>query len=508
MRHPCLVLLIFGSAAAAAAQTPPRHYTEGIETRAPAEAPVLGYTLRVDPADLSALTVELRIRHAPDTLRLGMVAHPEYDNHPWRLVDRIDVTGPRGASVAREDSALWRVIALGGESVVRYRIHLPPESGPLRPAWHSFLSPSGGLIGSYQTLMYPVGATLAPARVTLDLPPGWRVATGLEPTADPDTFFAPNAFVLEDAPILVGALRAWRYQVDDVPHRVAWWPAPDAVPFDTLALVDGLRRISEQAARLFGRLPYREYDWLIQDRAYGALEHLNSVTLGAPSNRLARDMHEFFSGAAHEYVHTWNLMRLRPAAFGDVDYRPPPRARELWWSEGVTMYYADLLLRRAGLPTFDSTRTAHLESLIARYLAQPGNARFSAESVSVVSYAAAPDALGDDNASTHLQGELLGTWLGFRIADATGGRRSLADLMRALLARYSGPGGFTTADVERAAREICRCRVRDLFDRYVRSAHPMDFDAELARVGLRLRTHRAPATDSAGHPYADLRVSA
>jgi predicted metalloprotease with PDZ domain len=502
--------LVLPAASLVQAQSPLQHWTDAIELRYALSQPVLTYSLQVDSADLSGYTVELRIRNAPDTVRLAMVAHPEYDDRYWRYVEGLEASGPRGAVAARVDSALWRVVAPGGQSTVRYRIHLPPPGTPPRAAWRPFLSPAGGMVGGAHSFMYVVGATLAPAHVILDLPAGWAIATGLPPTPDPSTFFAPSAFVLTDSPILVGRLRSWSYREDGVPHRVAYWMGPDAVPFDTAALVDGLARLTHEAVGLFGRPPYADYTFQLQDLAFGALEHLNSVSLGVPSDRLARDPTGFFAEAAHEYVHTWNLMRLRPAEAGDVDYRPPPRSRGLWWSEGITMYYADLLLRRAGLPTFEPTRVAHLESLIARYLASPGHSRFSPESVSVVTYGSLPGALGDYSASVHLMGELVGTLIDFQVRYQTDGHRTLDDVVRVLLARYSGRRGFTTTGVERAVGEVCACRAgtRRFFDRYVRHANPLDFDRYLALAGLRANVTWARAVDDAGHPVPDLRVFA
>lgn len=509
MRLPAVILILASvGVAAAAGQQPLRHYTEAIETRAAPRGPVLGYTMRVDSADLSAIAVELRIRNAPDTVLLAMVAHPEYDDRYWRYVEGVTVTGPRGASVAAMDSALWRVVAPGGRSVVRYRVRLPAAEGQFRSGWRPFLAPTGGLIGGPHTLMYLPGATLAPVHVTLDLPPGWEVATGLTPTADPRVFYAPSTFVLTDGPMLVGRLRRWRFAVDGVPHRVVYWPRPDAAPFDSTALVEGLRRLAEETVAIMGRAPYRDYVFQLQDGALGSLEHLNSVSMGAPSARLAENPAGFYAEAAHEFVHPWNLMRLRPAEYGDVRYRTPPRARGLWWSEGVTIYYADLVLRRAGLPVFDSTRVSHLESAIARYLSRPGNGRFSAESVSVLAYPGTPGALGNYDASTHLQGELLGTMLDFVVRDATGGRRSLEDVLRLMLARFSGERGFTGAGIERAVADVCGCVVTAFFDRHVRSGNPLDFDRHLRLIGMRMRVTWVPATDREGAPLPDLRLFA
>jgi predicted metalloprotease with PDZ domain len=370
------------------------------------------------------------------------------------------------------------------------------------------LAPHGGLLGGPHTFLYVLGAELAPAHVTLDLPRDWQVATGLVPTADPRTFFAPSADVLVDSPILIGRLRSWRFAVHGVPHRVVYWPLPDATPFDTAAFVSGIERLVGQAVSLFGRAPYRDYTFTLQDGAYGALEHLNSVTLGAASADLANDPTAALAETAHEFIHTWNLMRIRPVEYRAVDYRTQPPVAGLWFSEGLTLFYADVLLRRAGLPIRDSTRVAHLERLVARYLASPGNARHAAEAVSRVAYNAPPGSLGDYGASTHLQGEVLGTVLDLVVRDATGGERSMDDVMRLMLERSLGARGFDGRDVEAAVEQVCGCDVTPLFDAHIRNGGPaIDFDRYLGLIGLRAGVTWAPAVWN-GQPERDLRLFA
>lgn len=470
---------------------------------------VVRYVVYVDSADLSGWRVEMHVRNAPDTFDLAMAAHPEYDDRYWRHLTGVRVES-RGepAAVTRRDSAVWRVVAGGGELVIHYRMQLPPPEGPPRAAWRPFLTPRGGLLGGPQTFLYVLGAEQAPVHVTLELPAGWRIATGLIPTADPFTFFAPGTDVLVDSPILAGELRSWRFSVDGVPHRVVYWPRPDAAPFDTTAFVSGIERLVAQAVDLFGRAPYRDYTFLYQDGAYGGLEHLNSVTLGVSSPDLAENPHAALQETAHEFFHTWNLMRIRPVEYRSVDYRTQPPVAGLWFSEGLTIFYADLLLRRAGLPVSDSTRVAHLERIIARYLASPGNSRHSAEAVSRVAYNAPPGSLGDYSASTHLQGEIIGGMLDLVIRAATAGDRSMDDVMRLMLARFAGERGFDGGDVERTVEEVCGCDVTPLFDAHVRSGgRPIDVDRYLAPLGLRTRVTRSPAVWN-GEPERDLRIFA
>jgi predicted metalloprotease with PDZ domain len=490
------------------AQHPFRHPTEAVEIRFDRQQPVINYILTVDTADLFSYTVEMRIRNIPDTFRVAMFAHPEYDDRYWRFIEHLNVESKTGRSdVLREDSALWRIITTGSEAIIHYRIHLPPQQQPLRPAWRPFLSSTGALVGGPHSFMYVIGAELAPSYVTLHIPNTWQVGTGLEPTADPQTFFAPTVRVLVDGPILIGFFRSWSFTLDGVPHRVIYWPLRNSIAFDSARFVSDVKKIVEQTALLFGRLPYREYSFMFQDGAYGALEHLNSVTVGIPGSELAKDITSYYSTIAHEFFHTWNLMRIRPVEHGDVTYKTPPPSRGLWWSEGVTLFYADLMMRRAGLHTHDSTRKIHLESLLARYFGSPGDMHISPEKVSLVADGP-PGKLGDYTASTHLQGELIGTMLDIIIRDATNGKHSMDDVMRKMFERFSGERGFSGSDIEKIVASVCGCDMHSFFKDYVSGNKTIAFDKYFQLLGLHTSLSLTEEVDEQGKPIPDLRVYA
>src|SRR5919202_2329420 len=184
-RSPTSLLVLLALAARpAAAQNPVSRPVDAVEVRFARAQPVVSYALRVDTTDLSGFDVEMHVRNAPDTFRVAMAAHPEYDDRYWRYVDGPRVVDARGraGAVVREDSALWRVMMPGGEGVVRYRLRLPAAEAPTRAAWRPFLAPNGGLVGGPHAFMYIVGATLIPAHVALPLPAAWEIATGLVPT--------------------------------------------------------------------------------------------------------------------------------------------------------------------------------------------------------------------------------------------------------------------------------------------------------------------------------------
>src|SRR5687767_2276257 len=380
MRHFLLVILTFVFHYANA-QNPFKHYTEATEIRYNSRQPVVNYTIRIDQNDLTNFKVEMQLRNIPDTLRLAMFVHPEYDDRFYRYVESIEVQSKSGkSSITRLENTLWKLQIEGGEAKINYTIRLPkPE--PYRAAWRPFLSSSGALIGGPQSYLYVVGSTLAPSYVHLDLPNDWSIVTGLTATSDPHIFFAPTVNVLVDAPIFAGVIKEWKFITDGVPHRVVYWPAKNAVSVDSTGLIGKIQKFTEQALKLFGRFPYREYSFIMQDSSWGALEHANIVTLGIDATRLQSREDSYLEEIAHEYFHTWNLMRIRPVEYSDVGFRKPPLSKGLWWSEGLTMYYADLFQRRAAL--IHNSRIDHLQQLISRYFSNSGHYQLSAEKISM-----------------------------------------------------------------------------------------------------------------------------
>jgi predicted metalloprotease with PDZ domain len=196
-------------------------------------------------------------------------------------------------------------------------------------------------------------------------------------------------------------------------------------------------------------------------------------------------------------------MTIRPAEYRDLDYRSQGPVSTLWFSEGLTLFYADRLVRRAGIQPDDSTFNAHLEHLLSSYIGNPAYARYSAEEISRVAYNAEPGALGNYGGSTHLQGEVIGTMLDFIIRDATRGRRSMDDVMRLLFERSAQP--IMGRDIEHAVGTVCGCDVTPFFDAHVRGGTPIDYNRYLALASLEARVTWAPAVWN-GEPERDLRI--
>lgn len=201
-----------------------------------AQQPVLSHTLSVNADDTSSVQISMRLRNLPATFHVAMVKHFLVDDGYWRYVEDLQIAPGK---ITREQDGLWRVSSAGSDTTVRYKIRLG-EKGAARVVRKPFLTPTGGLLGDLHMFMYVVEAPQAPARVLLQLPTDWSIATSLTPTSDSHIFYAQNAKDLSDSPILVGKLREWHFMVDQTPIRVAYWPLPDARPFDEKPMLDGL----------------------------------------------------------------------------------------------------------------------------------------------------------------------------------------------------------------------------------------------------------------------------
>src|SRR6185503_15852317 len=229
--------------------------------------PQISYTITVRAADRSAYFVEMRIANPPSPARFVI---PNWAPGAYRLMDSGQNIGTVTASSASgevlpvlQDSEIsWTVAAPGATSiVVRYSAGLRNPAQWSRPNNRWFLRGTSGIVDGPRTYMYLDGWKLAPAHVTFHLPPGWRIATGLVPTTDSTTYWAPSYDVLIDSPVLVGHFLDYRFTAGGRPHR-AVVDLGGVRPTAARAFVDMVRRVSETTIGIFGSAPYKDYTFI------------------------------------------------------------------------------------------------------------------------------------------------------------------------------------------------------------------------------------------------------
>jgi len=461
--------------------------------------PQVFYSVTV-PNDRGAYLVEVQVEHPPNPSRLVI---PNWAPGAYRLMDSWQNIRDFGAVTAggdplpvHHDSPISWVIDTHGSAriTVRYTAGLTDSVAWRRPNNRWFLRASSGLIDGPRTFMYLDGWKQAPARLTFQLPQGWRIATGLAPANKDSTIFAaPSYDILIDSPVLLGKYLRYSFTAGATPHRaVVDLGGVRAEAPNTF--VDMLRRISTTAIGIFGSAPYHDYTYIFVGGRGGGLEHLNSTTIGVTTETLARNPRGARTVSAHEFFHAWNVKRIRPIELGPFDYEHEVRTVNLWWSEGVTDYYADVVLARSGLET-PADFAQGLATSIGNHHGNPARLLVPPERSSWTAW----DSPAVNNSyviSYYLQGEVLGFLLDLAIRDSTDNAKSLDDVMRYLLAHYAGEHGFTRDQLVAAVREATGRNFEEFWRLYVTGSAEIPWDDYVRAAGWRVAFTSMPAVDA------------
>jgi predicted metalloprotease with PDZ domain len=424
----------------------------------------------------------------------------EYERHVESMRARTPDGRPLGVEKTRKNR--WRVEAGGTPRVVvTYEVYCHELT-----VRSNFVEDGFAMLNGAPTFVTLAGGTDRPHDVRLVLPDGWsRSATALPaaPDGQPHHYVAPDFDTLVDAPILAGGLTVHPFEVDGTPHYLV--NAGDDSRWDAPRAVADLKRIVEEWRRMWGQLPYPVYYFLnVVVESGGGIEHKNCTLMMSTrwQTRTTRAYQNWLGVASHEFLHAWNVKRLRPVALGPFDYENENYTRALWVAEGVTSYYGDLALLRAGL----LGRREYLERLSERTAAletHPGRLVLPLEEASFDAWIREyrPDENTVNSAvSYYTKGAAVAFLLDARIRRASGGARSLDDAMRLAYRRYAGPHGFTDAEFRRTMEEVAGEPLDSWFDQVLRTTAELDYEEALQWFGLRFAPADAPRAD--GHEKA------
>lgn len=298
---------------------------------------------------------------------------------------------------------------------------------------------------------------------------GWSVATGLAPAKVTrqgfGTYRAADYDELVDCPVEMGPFWSARFTACGVPHRLV--VAGAAPSFDGDRLVADTRRICEELIRFWHgpspKPPHSSYVFMLNvaDDGYGGLEHRNSTALicgrrDLPRQGEARTPEGYttlLGLISHEYFHTWNVKRLRPSEFARYDYGQENYTELLWFFEGFTSYYDDLLLRRCGLLD-DAAYLRLLTKATNQVLQTPGRHVQSVAEASFdawIKYYRQDENTPNATVSYYTKGSLVALCLDLALRRE--GRTTLDAVMRGLWQRCAG-GPMKEADLLQVLKSL------------------------------------------------------
>jgi predicted metalloprotease with PDZ domain len=368
----------------------------------------------------------------------------------------------KAVALVQDNKCQWRTNALAGQALtLTYEVYAFDNS--VRTAW---LDAHRGFFNGTSLCLRVHGLEHQPHALTL-LPIAnakWSVATGLASTKVNKqgfgSYLAQDYDELADCPFEMGSMWRGQFKACGIQHEFV---VAGALPsFDGSRLLADAQRICEEEIKFWhlhaapSQVPFKRYVFMLNavEEGYGGLEHRNSTALICNRRDLPHtDMKKMSDGyvtllglISHEYFHTWNVKRLRPAEFKQYDYTQENYTQLLWFFEGFTSYYDDLLLRRAKLID-DATYFKLLNKAINMVLQAPGRKIQSVADASFdawVKYYRQDENTPNATISYYTKGSLVALCLDLTMR--LEGRSNLDKVMRGLWQRCQG-GPMTEGDL-------------------------------------------------------------
>ncbi len=472
---------------------------------------------RIEAADLHAhlYGVTLTITHPAENQRVSLpvwIAGSYMVREFAKQITGITARqGKRNVAVQQLDKATWAVACEAGQPLtLHYQVHAHDDS--VRTAW---LTTERGFFNGTSLCLRAEGLADVPHELELvaesfnaHTAGKWQVAMGLTPLKTDrqgfGTYVAANYDELVDCPVEMGAFWSGSFKACGIEHRFVVAGATAA--FDGERLLSDSQKICETAIKFWhgskrSATPHKNYVFMLNAVAngYGGLEHRNSTALICNRADLPRfndakqsDGYTTLLGLiSHEYFHTWNVKRLRPAEFASYDYAQENYTELLWFFEGFTSYYDDLLLRRADLID-DVQYLKLLGKTINQVLQTPGR---EVQSVAQSSFEAWTKYYRQDANSPNLtvsyytKGALVALCLDLSLRQhgVKNHTVSLDDVMRGLWARCctgKNKGPMTEADVLAVLKELTGRSWATEFKAWVHGTRNLPLEKLLAHHGV------------------------
>ncbi len=417
----------------------------------------------------------------------------------------------QAVSLTKLDKHTWQAAHCDRSLRVTYRVYAWDPS--VRAA---HLDDGHGFFNGTSVFLRAIGLEDRPHEVDLRPPAGrtyrdWRVATTLPEKDAPrhgfGTYVADDYDALIDHPVEMGTFRLERFDAAGVPHEIAY---TGAIPHFDAARVDAdLAVLCAAQIDFFGSpAPFDRYVFLtaVSGDGYGGLEHRASTALQTSRDALPavgeRDGERstgyltFLGLVSHEYFHSWNVKRIKPAAFAPYDLSRENYTSLLWVFEGFTSYYDDLFLVRTGLAT-EAQYLAMLAKTIDDVASGVGRTTQSIAESSFdawVKYYRQDENTPNAVVSYYKKGSLVALCLDLYIREQSRGRASLDHAMRHLWERYgrrfyagerrAQRQGLAEQDFAAEVAEATGVDVSDVVARWAYGTDELPIAALFERVGL------------------------
>lgn len=403
------------------------------------------------------------------------------------------VDGQGQALKVQHDSPYsWLVTPRDGTVVCSYTLY-----GDRADGTYAAIDQTHAHLNLPATLVWAHGLEHAPATLKFQVPEksGWKAATQLVPNPE-GTFSAPDLEWMMDSPVELSASPIREWKLDNATFRLALhFEGTDA---EAAAFEDMCKTVVAEERGVFGEFPnydHGTYTFIVDYLPYAngdGMEHRDSTVISGALN-LKDSTHRAIGTVSHEFFHGWNVRRIRPKSLEPFDFQRADMSGELWFAEGFTNYYGELVLRRANLSSFDEF-VGDMSNAVNAVLNDPGRTVLSpagmSEQAPFVDAARSIDPTNTANnfISYYTYGQALAFGIDLAIRARYPGK-SLDDWMRTMWHEHSDiDRPYTLEDLERALAETTGDApfAHELFENHIKGTQPLDYAQLAAPAGLSL----------------------
>jgi predicted metalloprotease with PDZ domain len=340
-----------------------------------------------------------------------------------------------------------------------------------------------------------------------NLPRTWNIATGLK--VKDNQYVAANYDELIDSPFEFGEFIRLSFTVKAVEHHIVL-SGTTAPNFDSKKLINDVTKICETQIDMFGGVvPFEHYTFLLYlgGDIYTGLEHRNSTALMAPyysvptyhMDKIGDDYLKLLGLISHEYFHLWNVKRIKPQAFNPYDLQNENYTNLLWWFEGITSYYDDLTLYRAGLIDKKRYLQIILDNInsVYKYAGVTKQSLTNSSLTAWVKYYRPDENSSNSLVSYYVKGALIGLCLDLDIRNKTGNKKSLNDVLLGLYNKWLNDGlGLTETEIPELIKQYTGCDLSEEILSYTATTADLPLVRLLKTYGLELLKTTGNYTDS------------
>ena len=297
-----------------------------------------------------------KIKKGKFSFRMSRTSPGRYAIHEFaKNVYNVKAVNSKGETLAitRPNPYQWDVASHDGTVNVTYTLFANRGDGT-----YAQIDETHAHLNIPATFMFAPSLKETPIQITFNPRKNWKIATQLKPLFD-NTYYAPNMQYFMDSPAELSNHQVRSFVVDSDGEKLKIMLALHNIGTEAEAdeYFESVKKVVLQQMAVFGELPkfdYGKYVFLacyVPNASGDGMEHRNSTVVTSTRTLANGGMQRNLGTVSHEFFHAWNVERIRPKSLEPFDFEKANMSGELWFAEGFTSYYTNLILTRAGLMT-------------------------------------------------------------------------------------------------------------------------------------------------------------